>query len=87
LQGTAGNPSAVGAQLRLKYGDRFGPAREIHNGAGYWSQDSFVQVMAMPEPPTHVWVRWPGGRVTTTAFPAGAQELALDESGNVKKLR
>jgi hypothetical protein len=87
LQGTAGNPSAVGAQLRLKYGDRFGPAREIHNGAGYWSQDSFVQVMAMPEPPTHVWVRWPGGRVTTTAFPAGAQELALDESGNVKKFR
>jgi len=51
LAGPAGNPSGIGATMRLKSGDRFGPAREIHAGAGYWSQDSPVQVLAgLPSP-------------------------------------
>ena len=75
LAGGADNPDGIGAVIRLKYGEQFGPAREIHAGGGYWSQDSAVQVMAAPQPPTQLWVRWPGGRVTTSDIPAGAREV------------
>src|SRR5437773_5375623 len=43
LSGPAGNPFGVGATLRLGLGQKMGPAREIHSGSGYWSQDSAVQ--------------------------------------------
>src|SRR5204863_1697229 len=36
LKGTAGNPAGVGAVLRAKFRDRYGPAREVHAGSGYW---------------------------------------------------
>jgi len=81
LAGPAGNPSGLGAQLRLLFGQRAGPMREIHGGSGYWSQDSAVEVLATPEPPTEIWVRWPGGRVTKTPVPAGARELTIDAQG------
>jgi len=61
LVGPSGNPQAIGACARLKFGERFGPAREIHAGSGYWSQDSAVQVMGFADQPDGSWVRWPGG--------------------------
>jgi hypothetical protein len=80
LIGPPGNPNGVGATIRLKFGERFGPAREIHAGSGYWSQDSPVQVMATPEPPTQIWVRWPGGSVTTNDLPKGALEIKITQT-------
>jgi hypothetical protein len=77
----------VGATIRLKFSDRFGPAREIHCGTGYWSQDSFMQVLAAPEPPSQIQVQWPGGTTTTSAFPTGATEIAISTSGIVKVIR
>ncbi len=77
LEGSPGNPDAIGATIRLRFGNRFGPAREIHGGSGYWSQDSPVQVLATPETPGEVWVRWPGGRTTTTPVPPGATEVVV----------
>src|SRR6266404_4094496 len=62
LKGPPGNPNGIGAAIRLMTGDKPGPAREIHAGSGYWSQDSVVQVFGTPSPPTHVRVRWPGGK-------------------------
>jgi hypothetical protein len=65
LAGPPGNPDGVGAVLRLKFNDAFGPAREIHTGSGYWSQDSACAVLALPERrPTAVRVTWPAGRRT-----------------------
>ena len=87
LQGSPGNPSGVGATLRLNFGERLGPAREIQAGSGYWSQNSVVQVMATPEAPTHIWIRWPGGKTTTTALTAGAKEISVDLNGTLKVLR
>jgi len=84
LQGPPGNPNAVGACLRLKFGERLGPAREIQAGSGYWSVNSAVQVMATPDPPTAVWVRWPGGKTTTSLVPAGAREVSVLMSGELK---
>jgi len=68
--------NAIGTTIRLKAGEKFGPAREIHQAG--------VQVMSMPEPPTHVWVRWPGGKTTLSQIPAGAKEITVDATGNVK---
>jgi len=87
LKGLAGNPRGVGGQMRLKFGDRFGPAREIHAGSGYWSEDSAVQVLGTPEPPTQIQIRWPGGRMTTTDIPRNAREIELDWDEKMKVLR
>ena len=86
LQGAPGNPNGIGAQIRLIYGQRRGPAREIHAGSGYWSQDGAVQVMSTPEQPTQVWVRWPGGKVTLVETPRDAKEVTLPPSGKVQIL-
>ena len=45
LAGPPGNPDGIGATMRPIFGQRMGPAREIHGGSGYWSQDSAVQVL------------------------------------------
>jgi hypothetical protein len=87
LKGPAGNPSGVGAVLRVVSGDRAGPAREIHAGAGYWSQDSAVQVLGAATAPTAVWVRWPGGQTNQFALPAGVREVVLDRSGKVNVVK
>ena len=83
LNGPTGNPDGVGATMRLVFGSRMGAAREIHGGSGYWSQDSVVQVLGFPEPPPQIWVRWPGGKTTTSPIPAGAKEIVVDTDGKV----
>ena len=46
LRGDASNPDGIGAQIRLVYGDRMGPAREVQAGSGYWSQNGAVKCSA-----------------------------------------
>jgi enediyne biosynthesis protein E4 len=84
LSGPPGNLSGVGATMRLIFGPRSGPAREVHAGSGYWSQDSPVQVLATPVPPTQLWVRWPGGKVTTSDVPPAASEVQVNQAGEIK---
>jgi len=67
----------VGATVRLRFGQRWGPARELRAGTGYWSQDSSVLVMAQPETPSEVWVRWPRGSITQGPVPPGSSEITL----------
>lgn len=81
LVGPAGNPTGVGAVVRLRFGQRWGAAREVHAGSGYWSQDSPVQVIGTPEPPTAVWVRWPGGKRQEEPVPQGAREVQVNFKG------
>jgi hypothetical protein len=78
LVGTAANPDAVGALLRLVYADdRMGPARAVRSGAGHLSHDALVQVLGMRAPPTAVRVRWPGGRETTHTVPEGSSDVTI----------
>jgi hypothetical protein len=84
LVGPSGNPDAVGAVIRLVSGATKGPAREIHAGSGYWSQDSALQVMTSANAPSDLWVRWPGGKTTTTTIPVGATEITVDGSGAIR---
>src|SRR5207302_8115866 len=44
LAGPAGNPDGIGAVVRLDFGGKLGPAREVQAGSGFWSQNSPVQV-------------------------------------------
>ena len=87
LKGSDGNPHAVGASMRLIFGERRGPVREIHAGSGYLSQDGAVQVMATPETPTRLWVRWPGGQTVSADVPAGAREIEVNVEGRLRKVR
>lgn len=87
LEGPAGNPQGLGAVIRLKFGDRFGPARELHAGSGYWSQDSSTAVLGRPQEPKQIWVRWPGGQTTLAGLPPGALEVSLSARGNLKLVR
>jgi hypothetical protein len=77
VQGPPDNPDGVGVQLRVVYGDRMGPVREIQAGAGYWSQNGAVQVFGLSGAPTAVWARWPGGGETRTPVPSNAREVVV----------
>jgi hypothetical protein len=87
LSGPPGNPAGVGAVMRLVFGDKKGPAREVHAGSGYWSQDGAVQVLGTPAPPTQIWVRWPGGKSFTLDLPRGAKEIEASSTGQVRQTR
>ena len=80
VKGAAGNPDGVGVQMRVVYGDRMGPVREIQAGSGYWSENGAVQVFGLSSTPTSIWVRWPGGAVSQTPVAAGAKEVVVTRS-------
>ena len=73
------NPYAIGAVLRLVYEGSRGPAREVHGGSGYWSQDGPIQVLGLEQGkrPTSVWVRWPGGGEAVAPLAAGQREITV----------
>jgi hypothetical protein len=81
LNGPPENPTAIGGQVRLQFGQRLGPVRELHAGGGYWSQDSAVQVLGTPQPPSQIWVRWPGGQTNLFPIPAGAAKIQVSRTG------
>jgi len=87
LLGPEGNPDGIGAVLRLQFGERFGPAREIHAGGGFWSQNGAVQVLGGAESASAVQVRWPGGKIFRSEVPPTAREVQLSFDGTLKVLR
>ena len=84
LSGPEGNPNGVGATIRLVYENGYGPAREVHLGSGYWSQDSTVQVLGLLGHPKSIWVRWPGGKITNVAIPNQARDITLHYDGTLQ---
>src|SRR5207248_5593199 len=77
LVGPVENPHAIGAVLRVVYDSSRGPAREVHGGSGYWSQDGAVQVLGVEAGKRAValWIRWPGGAETSVPVAAGQWEV------------
>jgi hypothetical protein len=84
LAGQTENPTGVGAAMRLVYGQRRGPVREVHGGSGYWSTDGAQQVLGKNGEPTALWVRWPGGKETTSPLPQGALAVEVQPDGQLK---
>ena len=82
LLGPSGNPDAWGASLWMVWADdSHGPVRERHDGAGYWSVDSPVSVLAQPRPGRALEVRWPGGLIKHYPIPSGAKEVIANFDG------
>ncbi len=84
LQGTPGNPRGIGATLRLGDGTRWGPARLVTSGSGYWSCDGATQVMSLNGEAPQIEVRWPGGKRFTADLPKNAKEIVLSWDGAAK---
>ena len=61
LHGPGGNPRGFGAIIRLETDLGMGPAREVHAGSGYGSQDGAIHVLGFSGTPTRLHVFWPGG--------------------------
>ena len=72
LMGPEGNPTAVGASCRLIFPGGPGPRREVRAGTGYWSCDSPTLLLGVPESPSELEIRWPGGRMDRRRLPPGA---------------
>jgi hypothetical protein len=87
LHGTPENPLGIGALIRTGRGGHWGPAREIHAGAGFWSMDSSTAVMSLAAAPDQIQVRWPGGKTTVSPIPGDAKEIGVYPSGEARKLR
>jgi enediyne biosynthesis protein E4 len=60
LQGPPSNRNGVGSEIRLLYDEgEAGPLRTIQSGSGYWSQNSYTQVLGIgPNDPVAIDVRW-----------------------------
>jgi len=88
LRGAPANPTGIGAVVRLGTRERLGPAREIHAGSGYWSQDSSVPVLCAGESPAaQLWIRWPQGRTNVFELRDGVREVAVTVDGQVEVRR
>ena len=87
LAGVPANPRAIGARVALQFAAGSGPVRENQSGSGYWSQNSIVQVLGVPQWPVAIKVYWPGGRTTQTPMPLTAREIAIDYHGRLRVIR
>lgn len=66
LQGTAANPTGVGARVTVTRDDGTSSTREVLLGSGYLSQDSAALVFGLGKAATAtITVTWPDGHVTT----------------------
>lgn len=87
LKGPQGNPLGFGAVVRARNSNSAGPAKELHCGSGYWSQDSAVLVMAVPDGSSEIVIRWPGGRETRSPVESKFREIEIDQNGAVQVLK
>ena len=84
LRGAQGNPECYGASMRMKFGNRLGPRRELHGGSGYLSCDGTLTVLAIPETATSLEVRWPDGVVTEHPVAKTSERLVIRQSTRLK---
>jgi len=85
LAGPPGNGSGIGAVLRLGTAAQPGPAREVHGGSGWRSQDSAVSVLAWPKiGPAVLRLTWPGGKTTSHPIPPATREVRAAFTGDLE---
>jgi hypothetical protein len=82
LRGPSKNRNAIGSSIRLVYdNDEKGPRRYIKSGTGYWSQDSFTQILgAGRNDIMGVEVNWFDGNRDFTEFTSGYDEHTIEHS-------
>ncbi len=77
LSGPENNRLGYGAVLRIGKNAAWGPAREIHSGSGWLSQNSATQIFKQPPPGSRIQVHWPGGRVVEAPIPEDKTEIIV----------
>ena len=77
LEGGAGNPQGIGAQLQVVTRGVGGAVREVRAGSGFWSTDGAVTVLGRPDAADSLRVRWPGGTVQTVPLASGALDVRV----------
>jgi hypothetical protein len=79
LDGTKGNPTAVGARVTVNCGQLPRQTAEVSAGGGYLSQQSSTLFFGLGKEPGDaiVQVRWPGGNVTTHTAAPGVLTLSV----------
>lgn len=87
LRGPQGNPSGLGATLRLVRANRPPLLREIRSGSGYWSQDSATVLLPQSDPDASIEVTWPGGTRHSHRIPEDSRELILTVAGETVTVR
>lgn len=81
LVGPVNNRDAIGAGMRLVYKDgQKGPERVIQAGSGYWSQNSFVQVIGSRKEsqPVAITIEWPDGRTQDVPLQPEKQDYQIE---------
>jgi len=87
LAGTAGNPAAVAPRFGSASANGSGQRAKFHCGSGYWSQDSFVQVLATPEVPSQNLGSLAGRQNKRLGVAPGARELYVAAAGQMKVVK
>ena len=80
LRGSKSNPMGIGAVLQLRSSNGWGPAREVQASSGWGSQSSPVPILAMPDTPLELKVRWPGGKVSLVPVSKGMQNILVAQA-------
>ncbi|MDZ7694925.1 MAG: FG-GAP-like repeat-containing protein [Balneolaceae bacterium] len=81
LEGPPSNQDAIGSGIRLIYEDQSaGPLREIQAGSGYWSQNSFTQVLGMNKQVSEIEVHWFDGKRQSVNAEQGKVEYVISYS-------
>jgi len=78
LRGPVGNPDGIGASIRLKTADGYGPVQEVRCVSGPIGEESAVKVFSIRTEPISIRVTWPGGKVSEYPVPAGATSMEVD---------
>ena len=81
LVGSATNPSAIGAGVRLVFDDGTrGPLGEVQAGGGYWSQQpATVHLTPGDRTPESIEIRWPDGSTSVEPFPVGERQVVITQ--------
>jgi enediyne biosynthesis protein E4 len=77
LSGPEGNKSGIGSGIRMVYEDYKGPVRTIHAGSGYWSQNSFTQVLGASSAPQGIEVIWFDGTTQIVNIEDGIMDYMI----------
>jgi hypothetical protein len=80
LKGPPQNRNGIGSAIRLVYSDgKKGPVREVQSGSGYWSQNSFTQVLGIQtgKEVRSIEVRWQDGTRQTVTVREGLKEYQI----------
>lgn len=80
------NPHGANSKVRLAFGDRPGPVREVQLGSGYLSHNDAVQVLATPAHPTALVVQWPHGKEERHPLREGVREVVVSRERGLSEV-